>query len=139
MTALVPIIREVTRSGGEFNLFTRGTSMRPTICEGRHSVLLCECTTPVPGDIVLYERSEGHFVLHRIVRIRGSVMTMCGDNQFVLENGVPVSSIVAKVDKILDGENALFVNKSLLFRWKLGFIRLIRRAKCIAAKIIKKK
>ena len=73
------------------------------------------------------------------MHINSSAMTMCADNRYVLEKGVPVSSIVAKVDKILDGEKAVFVNNSLLFRWKLGFIRPARRAKRIAVKIIKKK
>ena len=139
MRELVPVIREVVASGGEFNLFTRGTSMRPTICEGVHSVMLGAPDKIEVGDILLYERESGDFVLHRLIRISGDKLTMCGDNQFVLEKGVLRSSVVAKVTVILRGENAQSVNKSLQFMLKLTAKRTVRRARRIARRVIKGK
>ena len=139
MKELVPVIREVIESGGEFNLFTRGTSMRPTIREGVHSVMLGAPDKIKVGDILLYERENGDFVLHRLVRARGDKLTMCGDNQFILEKGVLRSSVVAKVTAILQGENTEEVNKSLHFRLKLATKRTVRRAKSVARRVIKGK
>ncbi len=138
MTELVPVIREVVASGGEFNLFTRGTSMRPTIREGVNSVMLGAANEISAGDILLYERKTGEFVLHRLIRARGDILTMCGDNQFLLERGVERSSVIAKVTVILEGDKAINVNKSLQFRCKLALKRTERRAKSIARRIIKK-
>lgn len=137
MADLVPVIREVIASGGEFNLFTRGTSMRPTICEGVHSVMLGAPDDIRAGDILLYERENGEFVLHRLVRMRGDRLTMCGDNQFILEKGIPRSSVVAKVTAILQGEKTSKVNNSLHFRLKLASKRTVRRAKRMAYKVYK--
>ena len=137
MASLVPVIREVIESGGEFNLFTRGTSMRPTICEGVHSVMLGAPTDISSGDILLYERANGQFVLHRLVRIRGDELIMCGDNQFVLEGGIHRSDVIAKVTAIIKGEESSDVKKDFFFRTRLSAIRTMRRAKRVARKIIK--
>ena len=137
MASLVPIIREVIESGGEFNLFTRGTSMRPTICEGVHSVMLGAPTKITAGDILLYERANGQYVLHRLVKMKGDKLVMCGDNQFTLERGIRKDDVIAKVTAIVKGEKSEDVRKDIFFRTRLSAIRTLRRTKRIARKIIK--
>ena len=94
---VIPILSEVIGSGGEFELYPRGTSMLPLIREGRDSVILISPDSPDAGDIVLYRRSGGQYVLHRIVGREGELFTMCGDNQTKVERGIAVGQIIAKV------------------------------------------
>ena len=73
---VMPILSEVIGSGGEFELYPRGTSMLPLIREGRDSVILISPDSPDVGDIVLYRRAGGQYVLHRIVGCEGELFTM---------------------------------------------------------------
>ena len=97
-----PIIIEVLESGGEFELYPRGTSMLPLIRQGRDSVTLVKKPDGrIPdGEIAFYKRSDGHFVLHRIMYHDQSGYTMCGDNQTILEHGVTDDMIIATVSSL---------------------------------------
>ena len=91
------LIIEVVNGGGEFELYPRGTSMLPLIVEGRDSVRLVKPKNLKVDDIALYKRDDGQFVLHRIVAANGDIFDMCGDHQFVVENGIRRDQIIAKV------------------------------------------
>jgi hypothetical protein len=88
------IINEVLESGGEFRIYPRGTSMLPLLREGRDSVVLRK-RDPKKGDVILYKRADGSFVLHRIVGLCGGDFVLCGDNQLALERNVPRESVIA--------------------------------------------
>lgn len=100
MKELVPLICEVIGSGAEFRLYPRGRSMLPTIVEGEDSVILVSPDELRRMDAVLYRRDNGQYVLHRIIRDRGELLDMCGDNQVVIEKDVPRSHVLAKVKAV---------------------------------------
>ena len=119
---LEPIIREVTESGGEFELYPRGTSMLPLIVEGRDSVMLVKPAGDIArGDIVLYRRDSGKFVLHRVIRVDGDSFTMCGDNQITQETGIRREQIIAVVASLkIDGRTVSCESKKyrrFVARW----------------------
>lgn len=92
---LLPLIQERLASGESVQFTPQGTSMRPAIYGGRDQVIL----SPLPEklkkyDLPLYRRDDGQFVLHRIVKV-GQTYTCVGDNQFVLEEGVPREWMIA--------------------------------------------
>lgn len=92
---LLPLIQERLASGESVQFTPQGTSMRPTIYGGRDQVVL----SPLPEklkkyDLPLYRRDDGQFVLHRIVKV-GKTYTCVGDNQFILEEGVPQEWMIA--------------------------------------------
>jgi hypothetical protein len=95
MEELYPIIREVTEAGGEIELTVTGDSMRPLFKHKVSRVRLGCANELAIGDIPLYRRDNGAFVLHRIVGIEDGTYTMCGDAQWQLERGVPRSAVVA--------------------------------------------
>ena len=99
LAALLPLIREVLSRGGEFELHPRGVSMRPTICEDRDTVMLSTFTTPPKrGDLLLYQRTTGAFVLHRVVRVeKDGTLSMRGDNQYFIERGIRTEQVIAVV------------------------------------------
>lgn len=96
LSELEGIIRKVIESGGEFELYPRGTSMLPLIREGRDSVMLSALPERLsPGDTVLYRRDGGAYVLHRIVGTDRETFTMCGDNQYRPEPGIRREQMIA--------------------------------------------
>jgi len=100
-----PVMREVIESDGEFTFFPHGTSMMPLIREGVDKVILVKPKDVKLGDAVFYQRDNGQFVLHRIVKIKDGAYVMCGDNQFILEYGITDKHILAKMKALVrDGE-----------------------------------
>ena len=92
---LFPLMKEQLALGQSVRFTPQGTSMRPTIYGGRDQVVL----SPLPEklkkyDLPLYRREDGQFVLHRIVKV-GDTYTCVGDNQFMLEEGVPQEWMIA--------------------------------------------
>jgi len=122
---LWPLINEAIMAGGEFRLFHKGMSMMPLLREGKDSVLLTAPTDLKKNDIVLYIRSSGQFVMHRIVKVKGDEYIMCGDNQCVLERGIKKENIVAKVKGVYRGSEYFEPDKKEYKRYvrKLPFKR----------------
>lgn len=114
------VIQEVLDSGGEFQLYPRGSSMLPLIREGRDWVMLVQKgKTLHHNDIVLYHRKDGSFVLHRIVKVRSDGYVLCGDNQVQLETGIQDHQIIALV-KGIGRKGRQVSNQSLwlrLYEW----------------------
>ncbi len=94
---LYPLIADVIASGESFRLYPRGTSMEPMLYAGRDSVLLGAVDKIEKGDVLLYRRTNGAFVLHRLIEKRDGTLTMCGDHQCDLEYGIAESQVLAKV------------------------------------------
>ncbi len=121
-------IRAVLDSGGEFTLFPRGTSMLPLIVEGRDSVTL-EKRRVEPGDIAFYQRSDGSFILHRVIGACGDTFTMCGDNQLSPEYGIRTQQIIAAVKYVTRRgkrvDNGCLGYRVYLLLWRSFFIRRV--------------
>ncbi len=94
---LSPVMVECMEAGSEVVLIVTGNSMRPLLASCRDQVVLkkCDVGTLQIGDVPLYRRADGQFVLHRIVDIGASTYTMCGDAQTEKEYGVPNNRILA--------------------------------------------
>lgn len=59
--------------------------MRPFLEDNRDKALLSKAQKPNVGDVVLAEISPGHYVLHRITKIRGRHITLQGDGNLNTE------------------------------------------------------
>lgn len=97
LEAMMPLIRERLAAGQSVRIYPRGTSMLPMLVEGRDSVVL----SPLPErlkkyDLPLYQRKNGQFVLHRVVKV-AETYTCLGDNQFALEDGLEHGQMIAVV------------------------------------------
>ena len=104
LAALMPTIEEVISAGGVFRLYPRGTSMLPLLHEGTDSVELAAANEYKVGDVLLYRRANGQFVLHRLIAVERDTLTFCGDHQNTLEYGVPKSAVLAKMCGYFAGE-----------------------------------
>jgi len=99
----MPIIEESLRAGKPVRFSPRGISMLPMIRQGEDCVVLSAAPERLRKyDIPLYQRDDGKYILHRIVKIQkneaGEETYSCvGDNQFELEYGVRRDQILAVV------------------------------------------
>lgn len=139
----LPVLREVTESGGEFRLYPKGTSMLPTLKQGRDSVGLRKTREIKKGDVLLYRRATGEYVLHRVLAVeKDGTLTMCGDNQTVLERGLPISAVIATAERLFIGDKAVkrdSVKYRLLFlkaRIRTRTLWILRRAYRFVKKIL---
>lgn len=84
---LLDAMEETFHQGGKFPLEITGWSMRPLLRHGRDTVLLepfCREDTR-RGSILLYERHDGHLVLHRVRKCQKDGYCMNGDAQVPCE------------------------------------------------------
>jgi hypothetical protein len=93
MSALKPLLDE----GHELRLLQVGTSMVPFLRGGRDEVFLCspKIKKPARGDIALFSRDDGLFVLHRIHHIKKNQYYMLGDAQTWIEGPLSEDCIQA--------------------------------------------
>lgn len=85
--------------------------MLPMLRQGIDSVIL----SPLPEklqkyDLPLYQRSDGHYVLHRVIRA-GETYTCMGDNQFVEEPGLNHGQMIGLVIGFYRGDRLHSVNE----------------------------
>lgn len=137
---LWPLVADTFEAGGRFRFFPEGTSMLPLIRAHRDSVLIEAPRKLSVGDILLYKRKNGQFVLHRLVRMTKDTLYFCGDNQVSIEKGIDRRDILARVagiyrdDKFLTAE-ALPLK---LYTHALSFSRPFRRVAIGAYSRVKK-
>ena len=101
MEELHKVIALQMENGGRAKLTVTGRSMLPLLRAYRDSVELIPVSgQQKKGNIVLYRRANGQFVLHRIVALTESGYILCGDNEAVRE---PVSQeqLLAVVDGLI--------------------------------------
>lgn len=104
LDALMPMFRQKLAEGGRVRFGPKGVSMLPMIRQGIDTVEL----GPLPEklkkyDLPLYQRCDGHYVLHRIVKV-GDTYTCIGDNQFQLEKGLTHDQMIGVVTAFYRGE-----------------------------------
>ena len=92
----MPLLRERLNAGQQVRFAPMGTSMLPMLHPGRDSVKLQAVSGPLKKyDLPFYQRPDGAYVLHRVVRT-GAQYLCAGDNQFQTEPVAP-EQIIAKV------------------------------------------
>lgn len=102
LAEIEPVLREVLAAGGRFRITITGTSMMPTLREGRDQVELSLPDRPYRKyDLPLYKRSSGQFVLHRVISLeKDGSLSCCGDNQWIREPGLQQSQMLGLVVRI---------------------------------------
>lgn len=97
--ALLEEYRALLQTVDVLPLRITGSSMTPFLVPGRDSVLLTRPPETLRrGDIALYRREGGAYVLHRVYRREGeNGYAMLGDAQQCVEHGVRREQIIAVV------------------------------------------
>lgn len=97
---LIPPLLKLLEDTPTVPLLISGSSMSPFLVHGRDTVYLSKITYPPRrGDMVLYRRDNGKFVLHRVYEA-GDTYTMVGDAQTLLERGIRPDQLLARVSAV---------------------------------------
>lgn len=97
MEDLYPLILDAFSKDFVFTFPIHGTSMLP-LFRTNDLVTLKKIDRPLSiGDIVLFRRLDGSFVLHRIRYIKEDQYTIVGDHQKPLEKNVSKNQIIGYV------------------------------------------
>lgn len=136
---MFPIIEEKLRSGGDVIFKPRGVSMLPLIRQGLDSVRVSPLKAPpTVGDVIFYRRPDGQFVLHRIIGKNSLGYILCGDNQWIKEQGVKPQWIIGLMTAVeRDGktvecshpEYLRYVKRLPLRRFKLKLCNICGKIK----------
>ena len=120
----------VQLENGQAPLRVTGSSMHPVLRDQKDTVYLQRPQNPLKkGDVILYRRENGAYVLHRIVACKGQVRYICsGDNQFVPEE-VYGDQVLAVVEAICRKGRMFSVGHKgyRLFVWLWVFFFPVRR------------
>lgn len=138
---MMPLIRERLAAGKTVQFTTRGISMYPLLRNGKDQVILA----PLPKklkkyDLPLYQRDDGHYVLHRIVKA-GKTFTCIGDHQYEFEKGLRQDQMIAiavgfyRKGKYLDAKSFRYRFYSRYWCWTRPVRYMWMRIKgyCVAA------
>lgn len=91
----IPQIKELIDEGMTTTFRVRGYSMRLFLEDRRDKVLLAPCTeAPRRGDVILAEVSPKRYVLHRVIKVDGTHLTLKGDGNVFGTEECDVNDII---------------------------------------------
>lgn len=122
MKNLSPLLVALLDENIDITLTVTGSSMNPLLTHKRDSVVLTSCNkfNVKKGDIPLYKRSNGQYVLHRIIKVNKNSYNLCGDNQYIIEKNLPKENIIAVV-KAFERNGKLYSCNDFTYKvyWRL--------------------
>lgn len=112
------MVRQMLSDNSEAYVRVTGNSMWPLLRHLKDSVVIVPPDNLRKGDIVLFDRCNGRYALHRAVQLKKTGFTMSGDNQPHVEYSLPYDQVVGKVTRIRRGDTEYSVEK---FSFKIYF------------------
>jgi len=111
---------------GTVPLVISGYSMAPFLVHGRDTVYLSKVSRPLKkGDMILYRRDSGDYILHRILKVEEGTYTLVGDAQTWLEPGVRHDQVLAMVTAVRRKDKLVKPGSFWWFFFEKVWIRLI--------------
>ena len=95
-------MRPILAGGGSFRLVVTGVSMLPLLRHGSDAVILSPLRREAKkGDILFYLRGPEVCVLHRVYKVEGDILWMCGDAQLQWEpiRREQVLAVVSRIER----------------------------------------
>ncbi len=98
---LIPSLLELLEETDNVPLVISGSSMTPFLVHHRDTVYLSKIQRSLKrGDMILYRRTNGKYILHRIYRTEPNSFTLVGDAQTALERGISPDQVLAVVNAV---------------------------------------
>ncbi len=88
------LVRQQLAENGQAYVRVTGVSMMPLLRHLRDGVIVVPPEKVRLGDIVLFDRRNGRYALHRVVWKGKKGFSMAGDNQWHMEKNLPYDQIV---------------------------------------------
>ena len=126
MSEIEPYIRQAIAAGGSVRVRVKGNSMWPFFVNGRDSVFFEALPNRSlrSGDILLYQRKNGRYVMHRLYAVKNDSLTFVGDNQNQLETGIGKDQLIAFVNHCIRNDKDLYCNRSALNCFMILYMKM---------------
>lgn len=146
MEEVAPLLQALLAEQKQVLLTVTGNSIYPLFRSGADRVLLeTPKSTPLKkGQIALYQRPNGKYVLHRVMKVQHGAYWMAGDAQTDLEKGVAPDSVVAVVcafernGRIMDCSSGAYRAYAHLWMLLRPLRRPIFKTRAWAGRLLKK-
>ena len=94
-------LKEMIEQNTDVSIVISGNSMSPFLVNQRDVIYLSKINRKLKkGDLVLYQRLSGQYVVHRIVKVKKSGYYLAGDNQIAVEGPILDKQIFGLVTKV---------------------------------------
>ena len=94
----MPVIEELVAEGNVVPFLITGNSMSPFMIHTRDTILLKKPEFPLKkGTMAFFKRVNGHYVMHRICKVKDGKYYLVGDAQTAIEGPILESQIFAVV------------------------------------------
>ena len=94
-------LKEMIEQNMDVSIVISGNSMSPFLVNQRDVIYLSKIKKKLKkGDLVLYQRLSGQYVVHRIVKVKKSGYYLAGDNQIAIEGPILDKQIFGLVTKV---------------------------------------
>ena len=120
------LVREQLASEGKAYVRVTGSSMMPLLHHMEDRVVIVPPNKIRLGDIVLYDRQNGRYALHRVIGKSKSGFSMAGDNQYHIEKKLDYSRIIGVVSAIERGGRLKSFDSFSLRLYTFGVILISR-------------
>lgn len=123
----LPLMDERFSQNLPLMLTVTGNSMLPFLSDKRDSVILTNVQhEPKKGDIYLFQRSDGHCVLHRVHHVTDVGIYFIGDAQTRIEGPIRKECLLAECHEAVR-KGKTVTEKSFLWQFfRIIWIRIIR-------------
>lgn len=122
----ISMLRELLDAGQTVQLPVSGNSMLPFLIHNRDNVTLSPPGSALEvGDIVLYQRPGGQYILHRICRITQAGIFCIGDAQQQVEGPIAPKAVFGRVTAAVRKGKALTPGTPLWDFFARVWIRMI--------------
>ena len=120
-------IEEELAEQGVYYGTTSGDSMEPLLHDRRQTIVLkplADGERAARGDVILVKREDGHYVLHRVVRVLsgGGYLTR-GDNRFHSDPPVPEAQVLARLEGYYRGTDYVPVTSARYRAYQLFWVK----------------
>ena len=119
---VLSMIAPLIESGKTVKLTVTGYSMYPLVSSRRDAVLLEKCEKLKVGDVPLFQRPDGTYILHRIVGKKNGAFCLLGDYETNIEYPVYPEQVIAvakgfyRKDRFISCESFGYRAYSLVWR-----------------------
>lgn len=120
-------VRQQLKEGNKAKVRVSGMSMWPFLCHGRDFVILKAVTSDQVkiGDIVLLQKPDGSYLLHRVTNIKENQIQTTGDHLIYRDGWFSRDSIIGMADSIVRKEKEISCGnpwwKSVMGIWRICF------------------
>ena len=113
------------KENGIYVTMTKGNSMNPMLVEGRDKVVVVPPKFPLKKYDVPVYRKEGHYTMHRIVKVTANGYIICGDNRVNLERDVTNNDIVGVLEGFYQGDKYISCTDDAFLRYGKKAVRTL--------------